>query len=342
MRHRVTLRAREHLGLLLLLEMAVFGPRAAHAQVIQSITPGTPDLGRVVSGASGNTVFRVAPSSGTIIRVSGTGVRLSTGTSRALVTIACNQKSCANTAINVRVGSIGSPTGRMAQLTNFLVAAGTASFSTNPSGTDPVSFTLNPVGSNGGTITFYVGADVTILGNASASSTGNATASFYVYIAPSGTTPTLATTSGPSSGTALASVLRPITVSNSAPLAFGRIVRPSSGNSTVAIAAATGTRTVTGSAIALGTPSPTRATYSIAGEGGQAVSLSIPASLQMTGPGTALTVSLTSTASGAQVLGGALGSAGSLAFTVGGSFTVSNTTVTGAYQGSYAVSVQYN
>ena len=331
-------------GAALLFLLAAF-PGAASAQVIQSITSSTPNFGSVVSAPSGTTVFRAAASSGVISKMSGTGVRLSSGNSRAMVTIACNQNSCRNTSIAVRVGSAGSPTGRAGALTNFTIAVGTASFATggSPSGTNPVSFTLRPIGSNPGTITFYIGADLPVAGNESAAATGNASSAFYVYIAPAGTNPTLLTTSGPSSGAAIAHVFRPITVTSSSALAFGRILRPTSGSGSVAVNEFTGVRTVSGTgAAALSSPSPTRAAYSVSGEGGQAFSISVPATFQLTGPGTPLTVSLNSTASGSQVLTGALGSEGSLSFFVGGSFPMTSSTATGAYEGTYTVTVQYN
>jgi hypothetical protein len=55
-----------------------------------------------------------------------------------------------------------------------------------------------------------------------------------------------------------------------------------------------------------------------------------------------LTVHLTSTASGAQMLSSALGSTGTFSFGIGGSFSTASSTAIGAYQGTYSVTVQYN
>lgn len=311
---------------------------AAGAQTVQSITPSTPDLGNVVSAATGTTIFRIASSSGAVTRVSGTGVRLSTTTTRALVTVACNSTACKNNALNIRVGSIGSPVGRAAALTNFTITAGTATITVLPTGTNPVSFTILGL-SSGGTATFWVGADFPIQADNSGAATGTASSGFYVYVAVAPSTPT----TGSTAGLAVAKVFRPISIAQSTALAFGKIVRPSSGSGTVSIAAATGVRSLTGTgASGLSSPVPTRATYTVSGEGGQAFSLTVPASFQMTGPGTPLTVTLSSTASGAKTLSSVVGSAGTLAFSVGGSFPITSTTVSGAYQGSYAVTVQYN
>jgi hypothetical protein len=309
----------------------------ALSQTVQSISPSAPDLGNVVSAPSGDTVFRVSASTGAVTRVSGTGARLATGTTRALVTVACNDPQCPTKDINVRVGSFGSPTGRAGQLSNFTVAPSTATFKVQPTGTNPVSFTLAPL-NTGATATFWVGADFPIRGNETAAATGNATSAFYVYVSFSSTP-----TTGSTAGLAVARVFRPINIAASSNLAFGRIVRPTSGTGTVAINASTGARTVSGTGtVGLSSPTSTRALYTVSGEGGQAFSLSFPATFQMTGPGTPLTVTLTSTASGTQSLGSAIGSAGTFVLGIGGSFPISSTTATGLYQGTYRVTVQYN
>ena len=328
-------RARHSLwrGAALALAALLSGP--ATAQTV-AITPSVPDLGNVVSASTGITTFRITSSAGTITKVSGNGVRLSSGGSPVLVTISCNNNTCKNKALSIRVGSIGSPGGRMGALSNFTVAPGSAAI-TGGSGTNPLTFTMGAL-SNPGTATFWIGMDVPIRGDDSGVGTGAATSDFYVYVAIQGTTPTTGSTSA-----AVARVFRPIAVSNPASLAFGKIVRPTSGTGSVAISASSGARTVTGAgAIGLSSPSPGRATYAVTGEGGQSFTLSIPSSFQMTGPGTPLTVALTSTASGSQSLSAAAGAAGTLSFGVGGSFPVSSTTVTGAYQGTYSITVSYN
>jgi len=192
---------------------------------------------------------------------------------------------------------------------------------------------------NGQSRTFWVGADVPIAGNDSAAASGNATTGFYVYVAVAPTTPT----SGSTAGLTIARVLRPISISTLPSLAFGKVVRPSSGTGTVTIDAATGARSVTGTgASGFTSPAPTRAVLNVTGEGGQTLSLSQPTSFQMTGPGSPLTVNLASTTGGTGTLSSALGSSGSYSFGVGGSFVISSTTSTGAYSGSYTVTVQYD
>ena len=59
------------------------------------VSGSTPNLGEVASGASGLTYFDVSPSTGAITKSSGLGARVSTGTSRATVTISCNNTNAA-------------------------------------------------------------------------------------------------------------------------------------------------------------------------------------------------------------------------------------------------------
>ena len=324
-------------GLLAALPL-MFGAVPARAQTYTvSITPSTPDLGNVVSAPVGSTVFRVAPSTGTVTRASGSGVRLSTGTTRATVTVTCSgQASCTSTDVAIRIGSIGTPAGRASGLTNFTVASGTATVKTAATGTNPISFTLSPLPRTGGR-TFYVGMDFPILGEDSGRGTGSASSGFYVYAARLGTTPT----AGSTSGLAVARVYRPISTALTSNLAFGRIVRPTSGTGTVSVNASTGARALTAGA-ALNTPAATRAAYTVTGEGGQAFSISVPTSFSMSAAGGSVTVTTSTTASGSQVLSSALGSSGTYGFGVGGSFPLSSTTAVGSYTGSFDVTVQYN
>jgi hypothetical protein len=126
----------------------------------------------------------------------------------------------------------------------------------------------------------------------------------------------------------------------SSDLAFGRIVRPSSGSSTVAINADTGVRSVDGNGVLL-SGSYSRAAYSVEGEGGQTVSLSLSA-LELTGPAESDPIAVTLVKSAdTQVLSGSAGGDGAATFHVGGSFAVSNTTATGAYSGTFTATVAY-
>ena len=298
-----------------------------------------PDLGKVVSAGSGDTVFTINPASGVVTRSSGSGVRLTTSSTRAAVSIKCgNYYACNTTYVEVIVGSIGSPTRRAETLNNFTAAMNSATLASggDPQGTNPMGFGLNPIPMNT-TKTFYLGFDYPIAGDNTGLASGVAASGFYVYAAPYPDHADTGTTSS-----AAATVYRPLSISNSTGLVFGKVVRPATGSGTVVINASTGVRTTTGNATVLNTPTPSRAIYSVTGEGGQAVSVSVPTSFVMSTTGGTVTVSLTTTASGSQTLSSALGSAGSLGFYVGGTLPVTSTTKDGNYTGTFTVTVQYN
>ena len=315
--------------------------QAAGAQTfsVSSISASTPNLGSVVSAVAGDTVFTISASSGSVTRASGLGVRIGSTTTRALVTVACgNQGPCNNTSARIRIGNVGSPTKRARALTHFTVAAGTAVIASGPTGSNPIDFVIGPIGKNSSK-TFYVGADFPIAGEDSGLATGSASSGFYVYIAPNPTVPT----SGSNSGMAIATVYRPISVSKQSDLVFGAIVRPPTLSGSVTISAASGARTVSGGVVGLNVPTPTRAAFQVLGEGGRAISISVPATFVMsTSGGKTLTVTTSSTASGAQMLSGTLGSSGTLSFGVGGSIPIATATTTGAYSGVFDVTVVYN
>lgn len=303
------------------------------------VTSSTPDLGDVASAASGTTTFRISPSTGTISKLSGSGGRVSTGTSRATVTVTCgNQNACNTDSVNVKIGS-GSSTGRAGQMTNFTVAMGTASQTVATSGTNPITFRIGPIGKNASK-TFYVGGDVPIVGDG-ATATGAAMASFYVWIAESPTTPTGAISD---SGEAVANVFRSISLAKNSDLAFGRIVRPLSGvGGTIALAASNAAKTYPAGVAWMNLPVASRASYTVTGEGGQTMAITIPSSFTMTNAdGSSLTVTTNNNLGVTPTLSSILGNSGTYSFFVGGSFPISPTTDSGAYSGAFTVTVAYN
>jgi len=305
---------------------------------VDSIQSPAPSLGNVVSAPTGLTVFTVSPSTGAVTKSSGNGYRVSSGTTRSLVVVSCGGPGyCATTEPTITIRSIGSPTGRAGQLTNFVISPVTATIVSAPIGTDPVTFKIAPIGRNE-TRSFYVGADFPIYGDDSGKPTGAASANFEVTVSL-----TPLPFSGSRTGEAIATVFRPINVALTSNFAFGTISRPFLGSGTVSIDSVTGNRTVTGQGVqGMNSPAPARAAYTVTGEGGQVFSITVPPTFSMTGPGGTITVTTNHTAGGFQSLSGSLGSPGSYSFRVGGSFPVSSTTGLGTYSGSFAVTVQYN
>ena len=338
MRHPLALPVRASLAALAGVAM-VIGSTARAATYTVNVTGGL-DLGSVAAAATGDTVFRASPATGATTVQSGGGRRLSTTSVRALVTVICKparvaEEKCKDDNIAVRIGTVGPVTGRARALTNFSVAAGTATILGAPTGANPLSVTLAALGNNTSK-TFFVGADFPVAGDDSGLATGNGENSFYVYVVDALGLPFASDTDK-----GKVKAFRALSVSKTADLSFGRIQLPSTGSSTVTLNASTGVRTLTGTAFAYPTPAPTRAAFTATGEGGQQFSLSIPTSLNLVGP-TTIPVTVTNTAPSAPSLSGGLGAAGSYSFTVGGSFTISTTTPAGAYSGTLVVGVDYN
>jgi hypothetical protein len=143
-------------------------------------------------------------------------------------------------------------------------------------------------------------------------------------------------------GTATVTILRPITVTKNTDLRFGTVVEPSSGSATVRIDA-TGARTTT---LDVGGAAFGVSDFTVAGEGGQAVAVSVPATFPINKGPDSLTVTTTAAGdtlnTGAQTLSGSLGSPGVLDVRVGGQITVQSTTNSGTYSGVFTVTASYN
>jgi Domain of unknown function (DUF4402) len=136
-------------------------------------------------------------------------------------------------------------------------------------------------------------------------------------------------------------IVRPITLTKTADLAFGRIVKPTSGSGTVTMADSADTVAAASGAIALTGITTSRAKFTIDGEGGQAVSVSVPATLTMTKGADTITVTLDPDLGSSVTLSNALAAAGSASLNVGGNFTLPSAQATGLYTGSFTVTVAY-
>ena len=294
------------------------------------------DLGTITSAATGDTVFRVDPTSGAVTTISGTATRASGGTTRATVTVSCAASvagDCTKT-VNIRLGSVGSPTGRARTLTRITFTVGTAQLTGGPGAPGSGSFTIAAIGPNSSK-TFFVGADLGVAADDSGLPTGMAEADVFAFAAESPTTPTTGAI-----GRFQATIIRSIAIAKVSDLVFGRVAKPMNGNGSVTIDATSGARTFSG-AQGLDAPTPTRAAFNVTGEGGQTFSVTVPASFQMSGPAP-ITVTTTSSAGATAMLSSTPGSSGSLIFGVGGSAPINSSTLNGDYSGSFIVTVAYN
>jgi hypothetical protein len=321
--------------------LAFLWPAHAAAQNFEVDSVDNPDLGKIAAGATGNTRFRANPAGGLVTKVSGTGVRVSSGTGHILVTVSCgNQGNCNNNNALVAIAQTGTPTNRANALQNFTVSTSGASatLATTPGTGNSISFEIGPVGRNSSK-TFYVGYDFIVRGDNSGASTGVSSAGLSVTISrTNGNSPATG------AGTVSASVFRTLNASASQPLSFGIISRPRDGPGLVSLAPGATSVVTSGDGVgALPGSSAQSAVVGVTGEGGQSVSVSVPTSFTMYGPGgSTIEVTPDPDISGSVSLSGSLGGAGSASVTIGGSFPLSTSTATGAYAGSFPVIFQYN
>ena len=155
--------------------------------------------------------------------------------------------------------------------------------------------------------------------------------------------PAFSQTSASVTTTGTATVVSTLALTKTTDLAFGSIVRPSSGSNTISINSATGSRVLAGGGnAALASSTSTRAAYSVDGEGGQSFSITSPPTLSLTRAGGSETLPVTLSASTTGSLSGATGDAGSATFGVGGSLLLDSTAVAGSYSGTFNVTVGYN
>ncbi|HEX6860304.1 MAG TPA: DUF4402 domain-containing protein [Caulobacteraceae bacterium] len=313
--------------------LLALGSAPAWAQTYSPSTTTAADLGIIVPAATTSTNFSFASSTGTVTQ-SGTAVRRTAGTTRSQITIGCSGSgSTCGSDINVKIGSIGTPTGKAGALSAFDVTSVSGSI-TNVTGTNPLSFTIKPANKNTDA-SFYVGATLPITANNSAGSFGAATSQFYVYVAASPATPTTGITS-----TVSATTYRGLSMSGST-LNFGKVAKPLTGTTTVTLTPGVSpTRTVS----VPSSPSAgwSQATFTITGENSMAISVTQASTLTLTGPGTAITANLTHTTFPTQVGSGSTGSQGTATFYTGGSFTIGTSQTVGSYSGTYNTTVSYN
>ncbi|MBB3859133.1 hypothetical protein GGQ88_000373 [Novosphingobium hassiacum] len=321
----------------LLILIAAMVAQAAQAQSynVDSISDGV--LGDVVSAASGSSTFRASSSSGAVTLQSGSAVRISSSSVYSVITISCTGNNLCNSATPyVTLALAGTPSGRLGAIPSVNLTNGTATITSAYSAGSYIVINLNPIPRNTSR-TFLLGYDIPVLGNDSSQPTGNAVTSFLITASrPSG--------AGSDSlvGNITAKVIRPIDIAKTADLQFGKVTRPTSGTGSLTLSPA-GVASVTGTGvIRFPSPAPTAAAFTVTGEGGQAVTVSLPSSVTMSGSAGSIVATTTATGSGSQVLSGGTGSAGTLQVKVGGSIPLSGSTGIGTFSGTLVVTVQYN
>ncbi len=141
-------------------------------------------------------------------------------------------------------------------------------------------------------------------------------------------------------GTATATVIAPIAISDStADLAFGKFAASTGG--TVVMAPA-GTRTATG-AVVLSTVTPgNAASFNVTGDNNATYAITLPGTATITHTDTINNMSVGTFTSSLPLGVGTLSGAGAETVTVGGTLTVASGQAAGAYTGTFSVTVEYN
>jgi len=149
----------------------------------------------------------------------------------------------------------------------------------------------------------------------------------------------------------VAAAIGATSVSTAASSAAANTIRTSSAQtaSSAASSAPNASSLVRGatSSVTAAVPTVAQATFTVAGDSGQAISVTVPPTVDLARSGGAETALLTTTnnlADGPQFLGGTFAGGGTLSFAVGGQVTLasSSSVSAGTYNGLLAVVAQYN
>jgi spore coat protein U-like protein len=150
-----------------------------------------------------------------------------------------------------------------------------------------------------------------------------------------------AQSSASASATGSTTIVRAITISKTADLSFGRIVKPTSGTGAIVVFSDADGIEESGNALYVDGSPISRAKFTIEGEGGQAVSVSVPSTFTMSKGSDTIAVTLYSDLAPSVTLSNALGSGGSALLNIGGQFSLPSSQATGLYSGTFTVSVAY-
>jgi len=133
--------------------------------------------------------------------------------------------------------------------------------------------------------------------------------------------------------TITATILTPISISKQADLAFGEVYPDGTVTGTVTVDHSGG-RTFQGG-VAAGSVPGSAGSFTVTGELGSTYSLTIPASVNLLGPGAEMLVNLNHNSSGSLSLGADT-------FKIGGVLNVGANQSSGAYSATFVVTVNYN
>lgn len=131
-------------------------------------------------------------------------------------------------------------------------------------------------------------------------------------------------------------VIQPITITKTADLQFGRVIR---GAGSISVAA---DNTVTTDLQTPGTPGArTAASFTVKAEGGQALAWTIPTTVTLTGPGSGNTLTVNTIAGTPVTTAQSLGTEQTYTRAVGGTVAIAANQASGEYTGTLAITVAY-
>ena len=143
-------------------------------------------------------------------------------------------------------------------------------------------------------------------------------------------------------------IQQPASITTSQDLVLATVLAPKVSAPAPAPSLATvGLQAASGGLIATSTPTAAQATFIVAGQDGQSISVAVPQNFDVTRSGGNETLSVATTTdltslTGSQLLTTSVGGAGTLSFNVGGRVNVGANFIPGEYEGLLVVTAQYN
>lgn len=313
----------------------------ANPPALQDIVTGTSNTTFTISDAGAVTVSPISTSAA--VRLKSGSVVVPTLTVTCARQGASASKDCQGSSLTIRVtegtatggGDLGAVTCATGQAQPTGVTYTCANGSTAGTAYREIVYTYGAAASaTGWTSTLKLGLSLLV----PASATRGGTSVPVLCTKVSGASDSFAT--GGCGSIVSARILRSIAVAKASDLRFGTLVR---GAGSVALTP-TGTRSVTGMAGIVPGSVGAAAKFDVTGEGGQAITVTVPASFDLTNGSSTLTVTTSNDLPGgssAQTLGGSIGTDSTLRVGVGGSLTLSPSTPSGNYTGSLTVTASY-
>jgi hypothetical protein len=148
--------------------------------------------------------------------------------------------------------------------------------------------------------------------------------------------PAIAQSSAATSETTAVTIITPIAISPTVPMAFGTVVMNNATTAATLVLSATGTPTYTGATQVAGSPTPTAAKFHVTGAGSQAFTLALASTALSDGASHTIPISGLTSAGPTSLTSGAAD------ITIGGTLTLAIAQAPGVYAGTVTATVTYN